>query len=329
MDELHLLWQKHLDGTLSPEEADVLLKAVQRPENELWFSRLLKAEWENAVPDTSSPAYNSRVLEKIRKGAGMGTSRKPVRKAYRFAIAASILVMLTAGLSYFFISHYHTENFVRIEVAEGEPESIFLLPDSSRVALREASVLEYRENFITDREIRLQGEAYFEVKHDTRHPFYVNFDGNRLLVTGTKFLVSSFKKDTVSRVDVEEGSVRVYHHENSTDLVKNTRLLINRNNGMARIEHRKFNDTNGEIPLDFRGVPLEKVIGRIQEHYHARIHTGAIPESVMKTRITLTYPRQTSFGEAIEGITVLLELKADFTDEHTVVLKPQTGDAKH
>lgn len=84
---------------------------------------------------------------------------------------------------------------------------MFNLPDGTHVILGVASRIEYPAEFSASREVRLEGEAYFDVVHDERHPFVVR--AGELVATdlGTQFVVRAYRDDHQSQVVVREGSV--------------------------------------------------------------------------------------------------------------------------
>ena len=61
--------------------------------------------------------------------------------------------------------------------------------------------------FRSKREVDLQGEAYFSVKHDTNIPFVVHSNGASVKVHGTKFNVNSYSMSDNILVSLYEGSV--------------------------------------------------------------------------------------------------------------------------
>ena len=85
------------------------------------------------------------------------------------------------------------------------------LPDGSQVTLSVASRLRYPESFpgAARREIHLEGEAVFEVKHDSRRPFVVHSGDAVTEDLGTTFSVRAYPTDTAVRVVVTEGSVEL------------------------------------------------------------------------------------------------------------------------
>ncbi len=86
------------------------------------------------------------------------------------------------------------------------------LPDGSVVALNSGSTLEYPKTFAgATREVKLSGEAFFEVAHDGAHPFLVNTANAQIKVLGTKFGIWSREEET--RVVVREGRVALRGNE--------------------------------------------------------------------------------------------------------------------
>lgn len=88
----------------------------------------------------------------------------------------------------------------------GEVKS-YRLPDSSEVTLNAGSRLLYSQTGTNTREIWIDGEAYFHVKHTTdNRPFIVHtYEGVEVTVLGTRFDVSSFGPEV--SVVLQQGSV--------------------------------------------------------------------------------------------------------------------------
>jgi ferric-dicitrate binding protein FerR (iron transport regulator) len=88
-------------------------------------------------------------------------------------------------------------------------KSLITLPDGSRVKLNAESYLEYPQDFAQSREIKLVGEAFFEVVRDTLHPFVVTSGEVQVRVLGTSFNVQAFPFEEDMTVAVASGAVMV------------------------------------------------------------------------------------------------------------------------
>jgi len=87
-----------------------------------------------------------------------------------------------------------------------------ILPDGTKVWLNAASSLEFPASFagMAKRTVRLDGEAYFEVKKLSQDiPFVVGTAKQEVEVLGTHFNIDAYEKDRNSKTTLLEGSVRV------------------------------------------------------------------------------------------------------------------------
>lgn len=86
-----------------------------------------------------------------------------------------------------------TERKLKVEVPNGRQFRL-VLDDGSEVWLNAGSKLEYPATFenASERRVRIEGEAFFEIKRDTCCPFCVELgDGECIRVLGTSFNVSA------------------------------------------------------------------------------------------------------------------------------------------
>ena len=83
------------------------------------------------------------------------------------------------------------------------------LSDGTKVWINASSELVFPSRFAKDkRQIKLKGEAYFQVAKDVERPFFVETDGGSVKVLGTHFNVSAYSDRPVTTL--QEGKVLVY-----------------------------------------------------------------------------------------------------------------------
>ncbi len=112
-----------------------------------------------------------------------------------------------------------------LEVPKGAQYQVNL-PDGSKVWLNAASTLSYPTAFTgARREVRLTGEAYFEISKDIRKPFIVNSRDQQVQVLGTVFNVNSYTDRDNVETTLIEGAVLV----NQLRLTPGQRSLISAN----------------------------------------------------------------------------------------------------
>ena len=169
-----------------------------------------------------SPLKAQALLEKIfaaeKQAEELLPMTDPVRRRSRWWLAAAAL--LVVSLSWFWRQHYiqhsalatHSDGRNKGNIHEQEAANAgrFLqLPDGSTVLLNGDSRLNYDKDFgVSNREVTLSGEAYFDVRHD-RLPFIVHTGKVRTTVLGTAFNIRAYKDQHDIKVTVTRGRVKV------------------------------------------------------------------------------------------------------------------------
>lgn len=125
---------------------------------------------------------------------------------------------------------------IRIEVPRGNTYKL-RLNDGTAVWLNSETVIEYPEWF-TDgvRDIRLSGEAFFDVSRDPSRPFVITTqDGVEISVIGTRFNVHSYNDDDRIHVTLAEGSVEVNAGVNRSLLKPCEQAVFDRHTGTLEV----------------------------------------------------------------------------------------------
>lgn len=122
------------------------------------------------------------------------------------AAAALILVAFNVFLS-------NNSNFTKklnIVSTENGSKSKLQMPDGTVIWLNSGSTITYDDHYgIKNRKVNLIGEAYFDVKHDPKHPFTIHTKNLNLKVLGTAFNVRAYKEENSSEATLIRGSLEV------------------------------------------------------------------------------------------------------------------------
>ncbi len=107
-------------------------------------------------------------------------------------------------------SHDGVMAYNTLSTAKGETYQI-VLPDKSVVWLNAASSLKYPASFanLKERKVVLDGEAYFEIAHNSKQPFRVQSTNQIIEDIGTAFNVNSYKDEAQTKTTLVEGSVKI------------------------------------------------------------------------------------------------------------------------
>ena len=202
---------KYAEQSASPEEVDTLMDWYRKESNK-------SATWFVESEQEKEHVYK-RMLYRLK--ADISRSEKNTFSWLK--VAAAILLLLSASvLTYYFASK--SDSYVLITNSHGQIRQI-TLPDSSRVWLNSASTIEYDPAFMENRDIKLEGEAYFEVEPDKRHPFTVHTQKLNTTVLGTSFNIKSFSDDNFIDVSVAHGKVSVGESNRQLALLTHNKAL--------------------------------------------------------------------------------------------------------
>lgn len=161
---------------------------------------------------------------------------------------------------------------VTLSVPAGKTAKV-ILDDGTLVTLNAGSQLTFPHHFREgeQREVKLLGEAFFEVTHDESRPFIVNTEELQTKVLGTKFNVRCFPKESC-QVTLVEGSVLVSHdaqmaylNPDETVSLKNEKFL---ETSPADMDHA-LGWLSGEFYFD--GQSLRDIMTEIGRWYNLNV----------------------------------------------------------
>lgn len=196
------------------------------------------------------------------------------------------------------LSYLHFIGFKKIEtgyvevVASAGTVVRYELPDKSVVWLNAGSKLSYPANFSSEkREVGLEGEAFFEVESDKKHPFYVNTPrGIQVYVYGTTFNVSAYNEDEYIETVLESGSINVIAPgiKEIIELKPGERFLYELKDSQfvkSVVDvYEKVAWKDGK--LIFRNATLEEVLKKLSRHFDVDIQLNNHSSKEYKYRAT-------------------------------------------
>ncbi|MDD2963008.1 MAG: FecR domain-containing protein [Bacteroidales bacterium] len=189
------------------------------------------------------------------------------------------------------------------------------LPDGSVVVLAPGSQLSYSRSLASkQREVVLIGEAFFNVAHDSLHPFSVKTSGAVVRVVGTRFVVRT-GVDTMLYVSVDEGKVAL---QSANSRPGSGGLYLER--GEAGMVTRLSAVPQGASPLSaekmfsysgtvvFVDEPLENVAATLRKTHGIVLHLVSPQTGPM--RLTATFGQQPAHEiVAVVAATLGLEME--------------------
>jgi transmembrane sensor len=116
------------------------------------------------------------------------------------------------------------------------------LPDGSKVILNSESQISYGGDFGKNtRKLELDGEAFFDVAHDSDRPFIIQTGAIETMVVGTSFNIKAYREAEEIKIAVQTGRVEVKtnaadHQSEKIVLVPAEMLTYQKDNGQLNKE---------------------------------------------------------------------------------------------
>ena len=195
------------------------------------------------------------------------------------------------------------------------------LEDGTRVHLNYNSTLRYPEHFTSDnRTVYLNGEAYFDVAHDSHRPFYVQTENGTIREYGTSFNVNTIAQRGVTQVALVEGSISVTGRNGREHMMSPGQLAyVQGNTGSVRIEATDIQPyvswNTGEYRFD--GCKLEKLMQVLSCWYN--LHTEFTDKESMDIEFTGSIDRYKSLQATLNAITFATGRRIVVTDDRITI----------
>lgn len=252
-NKIWYLISRSLSGETSAEEEALLMEALQQNPALQHQYTILKASWNSMQKDetgSSEPAAGNKIsrilqlaaVQQLLPGDG-GRSDAFYRRRRRRKMAVKIIMY--AGVT--IIAVTGTWVFVRNKPQGSVPAGRQMqqvatqngtrtstrLPDGTMVWLNAGSKIFYENDFAgATREVKLEGEAYFDVVKNPGRPFIVHTGGINIKVLGTVFNVRSYPADKTVETTLIRGLVQVtrngYPQQKPVYVHPNEKLVVDK-----------------------------------------------------------------------------------------------------
>jgi transmembrane sensor len=262
------LIQKYNEGIATPEEIQTI---------ELYYN--LFSDEEDVTDKLSTQMVSEieiRIHDRIKERIKETRVRVvPLYNHIWFRVAAILLIVSAIGVVLF---NHNTQNTRLADHTKHYPglNRYMVLIDGSKIVLHSGSKLQIANNFATSatREVTLIGEAYFDVKHDNKHPFIIHTGKVKTTVLGTAFNIKAYpgQKDVV--VTVTRGRVKVEDERGLLAVLKpNQQVVYNAMNQKADQKKVVAFETLSWAKTDmiFDAMPFGDLADRLDERYGVHI----------------------------------------------------------
>ena len=282
--------EKYLSGKATPEE---------RADVDMWFK-----QFENDGEDSrlfniqERDRLDAKMLREIRKKIQDKTPlqstdavviKKPLTtNLYRAAVG--IAATLVVGFMVYYLAERHVDfqhpTIISTKIANtSEGITRHELADGTMVWLRPNSHIEFPNKFLEGkRELKLAGEAFFDVAKDQARPFIITTGKVTTKVLGTSFNIKAYDEASSIEVSVLTGLVAVDIVETETKTSASSVLLrpnqrvtyIKERNTLEKREAKVLPELSIWQATDviFDNVPVKDVIKILEKKFNVRIQAS-------------------------------------------------------
>ena len=322
------LLDKFSKGECTSSELEVIKQYFQQ--NDLsQIDGLLKEEWDKLEPAAENPEIREAIWQRLPLLQGPtqgGVIRHTGRRFYRFAAAAVVLLILTAGW-FLFLDRYSDINHMVEHVNDTAVPLEIQLEDGTQVWLKPMSKLLRPEHFpMAAREVQLIGEAYSDVEKDNLRPFTVTTGNVKTRVLGTIFNVRAFPGDEMIQIALVEGKVAVERNGNKgaeqlATLSPGETFLYQNSNG-AFSKKQITVDSNRQFQegiIHFRHAGIRVVVETLENWYGVQIQVQN-ENSITETLVHRIDTRKMGIEEVLEGISLVAGYRFEKIGENKYAL---------
>jgi len=264
---------------------------------------------------TSIPGYlvpdKKKAWKKIEKRIGSPDYRlKNFSIIFKYTAAAVITLLISFTFFWIYNSNHcqYEQQFTEVIAPMGQ-KTMIVLPDSSLVSLNSGSSLKYNGNFNKkNREVILDGEAFFDVKKNDLKRFKVKTGILFVDVYGTEFNIKNFEDDKFQEITVIEGKVGLSDNfEELKQLTTGQQAVLDKNTGKLTFLTTKTDVVTSwkNNELNFDNTPLIEVIKYLERWYGVKISIH--PAMIGKHNYTFKIKTE-SLTEILEKINIITPL---------------------
>ncbi len=267
------------------------------------LEQLTKRYKEDYQPATEQSWQRLQAAMLAKEQPMLSVSKPPQPRSGWYAIAASFLFLLGATALYFALTSDKEQHYLATH------ETLFVsLADGTKVSLKKGSELSLAAGYgAVNRELRLQGEAFFDVVPNAALPLRLRDGQTTLEVVGTSFNLVCEASSGLMEVEVASGKVLLATYQ---DTIAVKAFEVGRYEPSKGLQQQAVEHLNRQAwrtkTLQFEAEPLSVVLEMVGRAYDVQIL--ADPTDLARCDFPLT----ASFDQI--ALTDLLEELSRFTN---------------
>ncbi|KQC01332.1 FecR family protein [Pedobacter sp. Hv1] len=329
------LLSNQLSGEIAPSDSAALAQAIENNEEYQRLATELHHYFEQhqtVEPKIDQLKQTWKMIE-IAEAQGFkerfNYSALKQTRAYTtwLKVAAVLVLLIGAGvLGNHLLNRNAEQNFITL-VATNE-KTFKLLADGTKIWLNKKSTLRYNKTFgKQQREIFLEGEAYFDVAKNKEVPLFIHAGNIDIEVKGTAFNVNAYQGNPNIQVALIRGSIQVTNR-----LDQKHQVLLQPNQKLIFSKLSSKNDQFAVLPiapelllketkwtsdtLTFQKEKLKDLALRLEKKYDLKIEVKS--ELLKEKRFSGTFTNET-IQQALEALKLSYPLTYTISNKLVVI----------
>lgn len=239
----------------------------------------------------------------------------------KYAAAIFLGVLITATFFNWAKESKNNDAVYEVITAKGERSHV-KLPDGTSVRINSCSILKFAKSYaLSNRNVYLEGEAYFEVAKNKDMPFIVKVNGADVKAIGTAFNVSAYKDDNELRITLFNGKVKVQPTLTKQEVLlkpEQVATYYKMNNNIevkdynSRIDAQWLNNY-----LSFERMYLQDITKILERNYNVCFHYEN--QKVKKLRFNGSFKTDADLSEILQIIQTNTGIKYEFKRDSIII----------
>lgn len=293
-DNIKAIANRYFEGTITPEEEQVLFQYLKQDATHLSAFRQWETEWQSGhFMDERTTLAFANVVNRLQQPAQ--TDEPAVHTRFitlrrLVAAAAVVLLMVMSGVLTYWLKPNQPAQQYALTAPMGSKTHV-LLPDSSEVWLNAGSTLRYASDFNeANRNVSLEGEGYFQVKHkQDGQEFTVHTNGYDVVVKGTRFTVTAYADDPMVTTALLQGSVCINRGQEQVMMTPGQTVKLDRTTGkltkLTGSDEQNVWTNNG---ADYGEITLDEFAKILSRQYDVDIDIRSAKLKTTRLSISIT-----------------------------------------
>jgi len=327
--QLEKITTRYYKGLSTAIEEKILFEEIRQNPEAYGFFRAFEQQFTQTSIDSRENNKKWQQFKNRHLNSQRIRQRKMVRTMTKYAAIFAFGILVTAA--YQFYSHYRAAKvppaeWYQMYVPRGE-KSRLVLPDGTKVWLNAETTLKYPVSDIGKQRImKLEGEAFFEVKKDNNRPFIVKTPNYDVVVKGTSFNIMTYSDINRTETSLVTGEVTIRNIKNektkrTITLNAGEKIIFNKEDNSLSIENT---DVKKEMAWKnnlfmFSKTKFEELCKRLERWYDVDITLA--DEDLKEIRYTGKFRNEETIWQVLDIIKITTPIRYELKDRKVTIYK--------